>query len=385
MQPTKYTLFGFILWISLATGCGSASPTPFAATLPAVSGVSVQQTATPSDTPTPTLTYTPTLTPTNTYTPTPTDTPTITPSPTATWTPSRTPTLTPSNTPTPIPTATYANPADNPNYTPPPSWTPPPAQAGATLNSQFNLRRPISNNGTNWVDRIYPYGSTGGGRFRTHHGVEFQNPSGTPVLAAANGVVYYAGDDIGRIFGPQANYYGNVVVIQHGFASPQGETVYTLYGHLSRVDVTVGQPIASGDRIGVVGAAGVALGPHLHFEVRVGDPDCFCATRNPELWLQPYYGHGVLAGQVRDSNGSILRDVTIQVDVATGEAALSRYAYTYADDSVNSDPAYQETFTLGDLPANYYTLTVRADGRQRYQEIVYVYPNSATWVDIQLN
>jgi murein DD-endopeptidase MepM/ murein hydrolase activator NlpD len=137
--------------------------------------------------------------------------------------------------------------------------------------------------------------------------------------------------------------------------------------------------------LGVVGATGIAIGPHLHFEVRAGDPNCFCSTRNPELWIRPYGGYGTLVGRVLDANGALLRDVTIQIDPATGEQTLSRYAYTYAGDTVNSDPAYGETFTIGDLPANYYNVTVRANGRLLYQRITYVYPNKATWVEIQLN
>lgn len=375
----------------MLAACGTAPvPTPFSATLPAQQAVSLIPTLTPSNTPTPsdtpTLTSTPTLThtPTNTFTPTYTPTATFTLTPTLTLTPTITPTFTPSNTPTPIPTATFANPEDDPNYTPPPTWTPPPEQPGATLNDHYLLNRPISNNGTNWVDRTYPYGSTGGGRYRTHHGVEFQNPVGTPVLAAADGVVYYGGDDISRVFGPQPNYYGNVVVIQHRFTSPEGQPVFTLYGHLSRVDVIAGQQVAAGEPIGVVGAAGVALGPHLHFEVRVENPDSFGATRNPELWVRPYFGYGTLSGRVTDVNGNILRDVTLQVESATGERGVPRYAFSYADDSVNSDPAFGENFTLGDLPANYYDVTVRANGRRLFQQVVYVYPNKTTWLEVKL-
>ncbi|MEO0564230.1 MAG: peptidoglycan DD-metalloendopeptidase family protein, partial [Chloroflexota bacterium] len=311
--------------------------------------------------------------------PTVTPSATITPSPTVTLTP------TPSDTPTPIPTATFANPEDDPNFTPPPTWTPPPPNPGVQVNDHYILSRPIPSARRDFVDRIYPYGATAGGQFRVHHGVEFQNPVGTPVLAAANGTVYYAGPDIQNVFGPQPNYYGNVIVLQHNASAPEGGIVYTLYGHVSRTDVTTGQSVAAGDQIGVVGAEGVALGAHLHFEVRVSDPNCFCATRNPELWIRPYFGFGTLAGIVTDAAGTILRDVTIQVDSAQRDGSLSRFAYSYAGDSVNGDPTIGENFTLGDLPADYYDVTVRANGRRLFQEIVYVYPNRTTFIDVQLS
>jgi murein DD-endopeptidase MepM/ murein hydrolase activator NlpD len=381
-------LFSLMLALS---ACAGASPTPFAATLPAEQAVNVMPTLTPSHTPTitntPTRTNTPTFTPTFTPTLPPTNTPTLPP----TLTPSNTPTLpptltpTPSDTPTPIPTATFASPEDDPNFTPPPTWTPPPANPGAAVTDHYILRRPIPNSRTDFVDRTYPYGGTSGGRYRVHHGVEFQNSVGTPVLATANGTVYYAGDDSGRLFGPQPNYYGQLIVIQHAVSSPGGGPVYTLYGHVSRIDVTTGQVVASGDQIGVVGAEGIAIGPHLHFEVRVGDPDCFCATRNPDLWIRPYFGYGTLAGRVTDAVGNTLQDVTLQVERAEVPRGVPRFAFSYAGDSVNSDSAIGENFTLGDLPADYYDVTVRADGRRLFQQVVYVYPNQTTWIDVQLS
>ncbi len=373
------------------SACGGEAATPFAATLPATQAVNVLPTLTPSHTPTVTNTPTPTLTPTATPTYTPTLTPSNTPTLTPTLTPSSTPTLTPSltptpsDTPTPIPTATFANPEDNPNFTPPPTWTPPPSDSSASVADHYILRRPIPNSRTDFIDRTYPYGSTAGGRYRVHHGVEFQNPVGTPILAAANGTVYYAGDDIGRVFGPQADYYGQLIIIQHAAQSPEGLPVYTLYGHVSRVDVTTGQSVAAGDTIGVVGAEGIAIGPHLHFEVRVGDPDCFCATRNPELWIHPYFGYGTLAGRVTDATGNSLQEVTLQVERAEVPRGVPRYAFSYADNSVNSDPTIGENFTLGDLPADYYDVTVRANGRRLFQQVVYVHPNQTTWLDVQLN
>ncbi len=392
----RYTLF-LLLSLGMLSACAPGAPTPFAATAPAQQQVNIVASATPSDTPTQTYTPsntptatstntpTPTNTPTNTPTPTDTLTPTITPSPTVT--PSPTPSLTPTPTETlaPILTATPANPASDPNYTPPPTWTPPPANPSVFIDDHYRLRRPIASGGVNYVDRTYPYGSTAGGRYRVHHGVEFQNPLGTPVLAAANGTVYYAGDDRTRQFGPQFNYYGNLVIIEHPFTTAQGQSVYTLYGHLSSLDVQTGQQVSVGDRVGAVGAEGVALGSHLHFEVRVGNPDSFNATRNPDLWIAPYFGYGTLAGRVTDAAGNLLRDVTVQVESASGQDFVPRYAFSYAGDTVNSDSTFGENFTMGDLPANYYDVTVRANGRRLFQEAIYIYPDRTTWLDIQLN
>ena len=53
--------------------------------------------------------------------------------------------------------------------------------------------------------------------------------------------MFYAGDDLTTRFGPQNNYYGNLVVIQHNFLSPDGQPVYTLYGHMDQVLVQAGQ------------------------------------------------------------------------------------------------------------------------------------------------
>jgi murein DD-endopeptidase MepM/ murein hydrolase activator NlpD len=129
-----------------------------------------------------------------------------------------------------------------------------------------------------------------------------------------------------------------------------------------------------------VGDSGIAMGPHLHFEVRVGDPYSFAATRNPELWIYPYQTFGTLMGVVTDANGTVLRDVTIQVK----STDITRYAFSYADDTVNSDPAFGENFTLGDLPANYYEVSVNDNGRVRFQQLVYVYPSRTTWVEVKL-
>jgi murein DD-endopeptidase MepM/ murein hydrolase activator NlpD len=93
---------------------------------------------------------------------------------------------------------------------------------------------------------------------RMHTGVDFSAGAGTPIRAAADGVVAVAGERGG---------YGNTVIVDHG------NTLATLYAHQSRVAVGEGQKVAKGTIVGYAGSTGLATGPHLHFEVRVsGNP-----------------------------------------------------------------------------------------------------------------
>ncbi len=98
-----------------------------------------------------------------------------------------------------------------------------------------------------------------------HKGIDIAAPSGTPVSAAAQGLVVKA--EYNR------NGYGNLVVIQHA------NELATYYGHLSKILVKKGQRVSRSQLVGKVGATGVATGPHLHFEVRRGgnpvNPDEF--------------------------------------------------------------------------------------------------------------
>ncbi len=96
----------------------------------------------------------------------------------------------------------------------------------------------------------------GGGSAEFHSGQDIAAPRGTPVLAAADGVVTGAGSQ---------NGYGQVVVIDHG----NGLT--TRYGHLSKIEATLGQEIKRGELLGAVGSTGRSTGPHLHYEVRFND------------------------------------------------------------------------------------------------------------------
>ena len=164
------------------------------------------------------------------------------------------------------------------------------------------LHRPIelSDDNIHWVDRTYTYGGTQLNTRAVHLGVEFVNPRDTPLYAAKSGRVVFAGDDSTTLLGPDLDYYGNVVVVAHELTSLAGRQIFTLYGHLHEVDVASGQMVDDLDRIGLIGATGVAIGPHLHFEVRVADPFDYRMTRNPELWLQHYVDRGMIVGSIRN-------------------------------------------------------------------------------------
>jgi hypothetical protein len=230
--------------------------------------------------------------------------------------------------------------------------------------------------GPAWTDKSYPYGSTRGGALRPHTGVEFNVATGTPVLAAAGGVVVVAGDDSQTAYGPQTDFYGNLVVLEH---AGSGGSLFTLYGHLSQVDVTGGQTVAAGEPIGLSGASGIADGPHLHFEVRAGE-NSYRATRNPLLWLTPLPGTGVVAGRVVGAGGETLYEAPValqRVDAPSAYAATT----SYAQGEPNTDDTLNENFALDDIAPGFYKAVVNA-GRQSYTADVWVYPDRVNWVEI---
>jgi murein DD-endopeptidase MepM/ murein hydrolase activator NlpD len=103
---------------------------------------------------------------------------------------------------------------------------------------------------------VGPYSDVFGPRGRRFHtGIDYPATRGTPVMAAAAGRVTFAGKSVGG--------WGRLVTIEHSSGTR------TLYAHLSRVGVRVGQRVEVGQRIGGVGASGQATGPHLHFEVQL--------------------------------------------------------------------------------------------------------------------
>jgi hypothetical protein len=266
----------------------------------------------------------------------------ITPDPSATIKPSATPKMFPTITP---------DPCDR-------------SKSFCIIDGHFVFDRPIADDHNQRVDASYRYGTTQHGARDPHHGVEFVNASGTPVLAVADGQVVFAGNDHETMQGLFTDFYGNMIILEHripGFEFP----IYTLYGHLSKVDAKLGRSVKAGEKIGAVGASGSALGSHLHFEIRMGGaiPD-YASTRNPELWIKPLADRGVLAGRFEGS----ISNIPIHVNVNLYDPKKNLYeseSYMREKQSVNGDDEFNENYVVGDLKPGRYRLTLK------YNDVVY--------------
>jgi murein DD-endopeptidase MepM/ murein hydrolase activator NlpD len=119
------------------------------------------------------------------------------------------------------------------------------------INSEFGFRR-------------NPFG---GRTYEFHAGIDIGGDRGDPVFAAGGGVITKAGWQGG---------YGNMIEIDHGFG------VTTRYGHLSKVEVQIGDVVSKGQQIGLVGSTGRSTGAHLHYELRINEK-----TIDPRKLLPP--------------------------------------------------------------------------------------------------
>jgi murein DD-endopeptidase MepM/ murein hydrolase activator NlpD len=101
-----------------------------------------------------------------------------------------------------------------------------------------------------------------------HWGIDLAAPLGTPIYAAADGVVLRAGPATG---------YGNAVYIQDADGNVE------IYGHMKYYDVAAGDVVSAGEQIAKVGSQGQSTGPHLHFEIHVGGMNG--KPTDPQDWL----------------------------------------------------------------------------------------------------
>jgi hypothetical protein len=239
------------------------------------------------------------------------------------------------------------------------------------VDGHFIFQNPIHPPGNTSVDTTYRYGSTQYESREPHHGVEFLNKFGTPVHSAGEGVVQFAGPDkAAAAYSPWRDFYGNFVVIRHA------DEMYTLYAHLSKINVEVGDEVKTGDNIGEVGQSGAATGSHLHFEIRHGgDGTDYLSTQNPELWLEPNKDeNGNLFGAISfsvldgDSNFQFVEFTARYFLDKNGTKIKSHYITTYSKDMMLLD----ENAALGDLPPGYYYVALKHNG--------YLYER---WVEVE--
>ncbi len=239
------------------------------------------------------------------------------------------------------------------------AWRPPlyPTPWALSPHDHFYFARPIAADKVNWPLWNYRYG---GIFFEgvVHTGIDIDVEKGTPVLAAGSGKVVWAGYGLYRGVEDPSDPYGLAVAIHHDFGY-QGQSLYTIYGHLDRVDVVLGQRVAVGESLGLSGETGRVTGPHLHFEVRLGS-DGFFTTRNPELWLVPPQGWGVLAGRITEAFDKLATAQEVIVhSLSSGQNWLAK---TYGGEPANSDSFYRENLVISDLPAGLYEIRIAYAG-----------------------
>jgi murein DD-endopeptidase MepM/ murein hydrolase activator NlpD len=252
-----------------------------------------------------------------------------------------------------------AEPAD------PLNWRPPlyPVPWALSSHDHFYFTRPISANTVNWPLWNYRYGGIyAGWEGVVHTGIDIDAPIGTPVKAAAPGRVVWAGYGLYAGKHDSKDPYGLAVTLEHQFGF-QGEELYSIYAHMNEVFVEPNQMVNTGDILGIVGETGATTGPHLHFEIRWKE-NLFNCSLNPELWVAPPQGWGVLAGRVMNTSGSLY--TSQEIIIQRSDRKQDWIVRTYGDKYVHSDPYFGENLVLSDLPAGNYIINIDYD-KIKYQ------------------
>lgn len=258
-------------------------------------------------------------------------------------------------------------------------WRPPlyPIPWAMSAYDHFYFARPIAADQVNWPLADYRYG---GIFFKdvVHTGIDIDAEDEAPIIATSPGTIVWVGWGLfTETPGNEKDPYGLAVVIRHDFGY-KNQKLYTAYAHMSKTLATIGQHVDTGDLIGLVGATGATTGPHVHFEVRLGE-NSFHHTLNPELWIAPPQGWGVLVGRVMDAKGETLEHKEVQL--ISEETQKNYLVKTYGGGgAVNPDPYYHENLVLGDLPAGIYKVVISYDKEKKpLQTWVEIFPGQVTY------
>jgi murein DD-endopeptidase MepM/ murein hydrolase activator NlpD len=371
-----YLLFS-LLFILLTSSCGQsagAEPAPAVAIAAAATEPLPTLAASATPIPSPSVTWTPSATPTAP--------PTVTPQPTQTNTPTMMPTETQTPTAVPInrrcPEESPIRPAYTSYFLAADAWPQPQREPVA----HFDFVKPVPGGGRTIINKTFPYGSDGGGRYLLHNGIDIAGELGMPVLAAADGTVVVAQADESALYGWRCDWYGHLVVLELD-QTWQGQPIYVLYGHVLGLSVEVGQRVQQGEPIAEVGIGGAATVPHLHLEVRVGSNE-FSSTRNPMLWIDPGPTRGVIAGRLLDPQGKPWQGVVVTlIDASEDEPEFSN-TWSYQGDPQNlihPDELLAENFVFADVKPGDYTLYVKLQGVE-YRQPVQVREGELTMVEL---
>lgn len=250
------------------------------------------------------------------------------------------------------------------------------------------LGRPVARTDNPFNDQTYRWGSTMGSALSVQHqGIDINVPSGTSVLAIDAGTVVHAGP---------AEAGAQTVVVRHDsmLTTPQGRFfLFSTYYHNTTLLVRAGQRVTRGQAVARAGSTGRATNDHVHLEVHAApvdslplivDPEVLYPpyTRNPELWIEPMPGTGVVAGQVWDAQGRPVSRARIfgLVKPEPQETPFS-YAEAYGEHA-RPDPTYGEHFAVNDVPPGEYVLGTTIEGRRVFRRIR-VEAGKVTWVEFR--
>jgi murein DD-endopeptidase MepM/ murein hydrolase activator NlpD len=257
---------------------------------------------------------------------------------------------------------------------PTPTLRPTSTRTGA-LPSHFVFGRPLADPAPFWplTDLRYGSGTNYSSRAGVHTGLDYLGDYGTPVYALGPGEVIWEGYGIESYLGPD-NAYGVAVSIKHD-VTVYDMSVYSIYGHLSVTHVLKGDRVKEGDLIGEIGLTGNTTGPHLHLEVRLGNDSEF-VSRNPELYIRPLPGYGVLAARLLNTDGSNLYGQELYLESLADHRTWT--VNSYASGVAIPDAIFKENLVIGDLPAGQYAIIVYYGGAELHHSVI-IHPGEVTY------